>query len=109
MSNVLTAPPEGHTASERNSREERRKRQDAKIPLPVHIQLLDQSGQGGYKDAGYHSKRPLLHQFKRLLRSWDALVSDVPQLRRSVPERSSACRSSPKWQPHRSRAIRFEL
>lgn len=42
MSNVLTAPAEGHTASERNSREERRKRQHVKIPLPVHIQLLDQ-------------------------------------------------------------------
>lgn len=42
MNNVLTAPAEGHTASERNSREERRKRQHVKIPVPVHIRLLDQ-------------------------------------------------------------------
>ena len=42
MSNVLLVPAEGHTASEHHSREERRKRERVKAPLPVHVRLLDQ-------------------------------------------------------------------
>ena len=41
MSNVLVVPVEGHTASEHHGREERRKRVRVKLPLAVHVRILD--------------------------------------------------------------------